>query len=138
MTIEITSPEVEALIRQRMQAGSFGSAEDLLREVLRSSAMPERRTGADLIAAMRACPHPEADIEPPRVLSPLVRHVTLWYRLRARAGSRGDSGWLRPPSGWHRPRGPTTEGRPHRNNGRGLAVSGVRPNSPRGVKLSAR
>jgi len=57
MIIEITSPDLEALIRQRMQAGSFMSLEDLLREVLRSSAAPETRTGADLIAAMRACPH---------------------------------------------------------------------------------
>lgn len=77
MTIEITSPDVEALIRQRMQAGSFRSPEDLLREVLRSSAVSEKHTGADLIAAMRACPHPEVDIEPQRVPSPLVRDVTL-------------------------------------------------------------
>jgi hypothetical protein len=37
MTIEITSPDVEALIRQRMEAGSFKSPEDLIREVLKSS-----------------------------------------------------------------------------------------------------
>jgi len=77
MTIEISSPDVEALIRQRMQTGSFKSPEDLLREVLRSSAVPETRTGADLIAAMRACPYPEVDIEPQRVPSPLVRDVSL-------------------------------------------------------------
>jgi hypothetical protein len=77
LTIEITSPDVEALIRQRMQAGSFRTPEDLLREVLRSSALPEKRTSADLIAAMRACPHPEVEIEPERVPSPLVRDVTL-------------------------------------------------------------
>ncbi len=37
MTIEITSPDVEALIRQRMEAGSFKTPEDLIRAVLRSS-----------------------------------------------------------------------------------------------------
>ncbi len=77
MTIEISSPDVEALIRQRMQAGSFKSLEDLLREVLRSPAAPETRTGADLVAAMRACPYPEVDIEPQRVPSPFVRDVSL-------------------------------------------------------------
>ncbi len=76
MTIEITSPDVEALIRQRMQAGAFNSPEDLIREALRSST-PDTRTGAALIAAMQACPYPEVDIEPARVPSPLVRDVTL-------------------------------------------------------------
>jgi Arc/MetJ-type ribon-helix-helix transcriptional regulator len=37
MTIEITSPDVEALIRERMEAGSFKNPEDLIREVLKSS-----------------------------------------------------------------------------------------------------
>lgn len=70
MSIEITSPEVQALIRQRMQAGSFLSAEDLLLDMLRSPSPEETRTGADLIAALRACRYPEVDIEPQRVLSP--------------------------------------------------------------------
>lgn len=77
MTIEITSPDVEALIRQRMKAGSFSNPEDLLREVLRSPSLEETRTGADLIAAMQACPYPEADLEPPPAFSPLVRHIPL-------------------------------------------------------------
>jgi Arc/MetJ-type ribon-helix-helix transcriptional regulator len=76
MTIEITSPDVEAMIRQRMQAGVFKSPEDVIREALRSTA-PDTRTGAALIAAMQACPHPEIDIEPARVPSPLVRDVNL-------------------------------------------------------------
>ena len=74
MTIEITSPEVEALIQQRMQAGAFKNPEDLIRAALRSH-QQDPRTGADLIAAMQACPHPEVDIEPSRVPSPLVRDV---------------------------------------------------------------
>ena len=75
MTIEITNPDVEALIRQRMEAGAFQSPEDLIREVLRFSS-PDGRTGDALIEAMRACPDLEADIEPPRVPSPLVRDVS--------------------------------------------------------------
>ena len=76
MTIEITSPDVEALILERMTAGSFKSPEDLIREILQSS-QPDTRTGAALIEAMQACPYPEVDIAPPRVLSPVVRDVTL-------------------------------------------------------------
>jgi Arc/MetJ-type ribon-helix-helix transcriptional regulator len=75
MTIEITSPELEALIRQRMQAGAFKNPEDLIREALRTSPL-DARTGAALIEAMQACPYPEVDIEPERVPSPLVRDVS--------------------------------------------------------------
>jgi hypothetical protein len=70
-------PDVEALIRQGMQAGSFQNPEDLLREVLLSSATAEKRTGVELIAVMRACPYPEADIEPRRVPCPLARDVNI-------------------------------------------------------------
>jgi Arc/MetJ-type ribon-helix-helix transcriptional regulator len=76
MTIEITSPEVEALIRQRMQAGAFKSPEDLIRAALHSSA-PDNRTGADLIAALQACPYPEVELTPERLPSPIVRDVNL-------------------------------------------------------------
>jgi adenosine/AMP kinase len=76
VTLEITSPDVEALIRQRMEAGFFKTAEDLIREVLKSSE-PDTRTGAALIEAMQACPYPDVDIAPPRVPSPVVRDVTL-------------------------------------------------------------
>lgn len=75
MTIEITSPDLEALIQQRMQAGAFKSPEDLIRVALRS-APADTRTGADLIAAMQACPHPEVEIETSRVPSPRLRDVT--------------------------------------------------------------
>ncbi len=74
MTIEITNPDVEALIQQRMRAGSFKSPEDLIRAAL-SSDVPDPRTGDELIAAMQTCPYPEVDIEPSRVPSPLVRDV---------------------------------------------------------------
>jgi Arc/MetJ-type ribon-helix-helix transcriptional regulator len=76
MTIEITSPDVEALIEQRMRTGAFKNPEDLIRAALRSSGM-DTRTGADLIAALQECPYPDVDIEPSRVPSPLVRDVAL-------------------------------------------------------------
>ena len=76
MTIEITSPDLEALIQQRMQAGAFKSPEDLIRAALRSSGQ-DTKTGADLISALQECPYPEVDIEASRVPSPLVRDVVL-------------------------------------------------------------
>jgi hypothetical protein len=76
MTIDITSPELEALILQRMQSGAFQKPEDVIAAALRLSG-PDTRTGADLIAALQAGPYPEVDIEPSRVLSPMVRDVTL-------------------------------------------------------------
>jgi hypothetical protein len=51
MTIKITRPEVEALIRHRLRSGAFKTAEDLILHALRSTE-PEHRTGADLIHAM--------------------------------------------------------------------------------------
>ena len=75
MTIEITNPDIEALIRTRMQAGSFQTPEDLIREALKSSP-PDVRTGMALIEAMQACPYPDVDISPPRAPSPVVRDVT--------------------------------------------------------------
>lgn len=76
MTIEITSPDVEALIRQRMEAGAFSNLEDLIRQALRSSDS-DTRTGAVLIEAMQACPYPEIDIEAPSIPTPLVRDIDL-------------------------------------------------------------
>ena len=74
MTIEITRPEIEALIQQRIQSGAFASAEDVILQALRSF-NPGHPTGADLIAAMQASPYKEIDIEPMRDRLP-VRHVT--------------------------------------------------------------
>jgi Arc/MetJ-type ribon-helix-helix transcriptional regulator len=76
MIIEITSSDVEALIRQHMQSGFFKSPEDLIRAVL-SRSQPETRTGADLVAALQSCPYPKVEIEPSRVPSPVVRNVPL-------------------------------------------------------------
>jgi hypothetical protein len=38
MTIEITRPEVEELINQRLRSGAFADAEELIFQALRSSA----------------------------------------------------------------------------------------------------
>jgi len=59
-----------------MLAGALKTHEDLLRVVLRSSE-PDTRTGADLIAALRACPYPEVEIEPTRIPSPVVRDISI-------------------------------------------------------------
>jgi len=76
MTIEITSPDLEMLIQQRMKAGAFRNPEELIRAAL-ASPEPDTRTGADLIAALRECPYPDVEIEPSRIPSPLVRDIVL-------------------------------------------------------------
>ena len=73
MTIEITKPEVEAMILQRIQSGAFASAEDVILQALRLSNPPQ--TGADLVAAMQSSPCPEVEIEPARERMP-VRDIT--------------------------------------------------------------
>jgi hypothetical protein len=42
MTIQITKPEIEALIQQRLQTGAFADAEDVILQALQSST-PEQR-----------------------------------------------------------------------------------------------
>jgi Arc/MetJ-type ribon-helix-helix transcriptional regulator len=85
MTIRINQPEVEALINQRLQSGAFKDVEDVILQALKASSAGaerkeesrDRRTGADLIAALQASPYRELDIEPPRLrLSMPVRDVT--------------------------------------------------------------
>ena len=83
MTIEIRRPELEALIMERMKLGGFHNIEDALMQALETSPVSdanratsaERRTGADLIAAMQASPYREIEIEPTRYRMP-VRDVT--------------------------------------------------------------
>jgi hypothetical protein len=84
MTIEIHTPELEALIMQRMKSGGFQSVEEVLLEALKTAPSggqqagnaAESRTGADLIAALQASPYREVDIEPARYRVP-VRDVAL-------------------------------------------------------------
>jgi hypothetical protein len=40
MNIEITRPEVEALIQQRLQTGGYATAEDVIFDALRASVQP--------------------------------------------------------------------------------------------------
>ena len=84
MTIEIHTPELEALIMQRMKSGGFHSVEEVLLAALKTpipialqaGKAPEVRTGAELIAALQASPYREVDIEPARYRVP-VRNVSL-------------------------------------------------------------
>lgn len=65
MTIEITRPEVEALIRQRLSSGRFADPQDMILDALRTS--PDvRRMGTELVAAMQASPAQGIDLEPAR------------------------------------------------------------------------
>ncbi len=75
MTIQITRPEVEALIHERLASGPFTNAEDVILDALRATA-PAKRTGADIIAAMKQSPFQQIDIEPSSSPMP-VRDVTL-------------------------------------------------------------
>jgi hypothetical protein len=52
MTIEIHRPELEALIRERMNSGGFHDVEDVIMQALRSAPAVEplhRRTGQELV-----------------------------------------------------------------------------------------
>jgi hypothetical protein len=75
-TIQITKPELETLIEQRLRTGPFANVEDMILDALRSTT-PSKRTGADLIAAMKESPFREIDIEPPAGVPMPVRDVTL-------------------------------------------------------------
>ena len=75
MTIEITKPEIEALISQRIRSGAFASPEDVILDALQST-VSRARTGAELVAAIQASPCRELEIEPERYPLP-VRDVTL-------------------------------------------------------------
>lgn len=41
MTIQITKPEIEKLINQRLQTGEFRDAEDVISQALQSSTTPQ-------------------------------------------------------------------------------------------------
>jgi hypothetical protein len=73
MAIQITNPEVEALINQRLQSGGFKDAEDVVWQALQSSppeaaATPPKNAGpakdlVDLFAPLRG---PNIDFESDR------------------------------------------------------------------------
>jgi hypothetical protein len=53
MTIEITQPEAEALINQRLQSGAFRDAEDVILKALQSSSpttpLPDAPPAKDIV-----------------------------------------------------------------------------------------
>ena len=73
MTIEITRPEVEALIRQRLSTGRFADPQDMILDALHTS-HDTRRMGTELVADMQASPAQELDIEADRGPMP-IRNV---------------------------------------------------------------
>jgi hypothetical protein len=83
MTIEIHKPELEALIMDRMKAGSFQNVEEVIMHALETAPPAPRsvgpphgdRTGADLIAALQSSPYRDVEIEPARYRLP-VRDVS--------------------------------------------------------------
>ncbi len=72
MTIEINEPEIEEIIRRRVESGSYRDAADVVAQALRGYPATQEfgpdwpRTGADLVAALQSSPHKDADIEPSR------------------------------------------------------------------------
>jgi hypothetical protein len=62
MTIEITSPDIEAMIQRRMQAGVLKTPEDVIREALRVSEI--RPPAGDLLAALRSSPEQDSEDAP--------------------------------------------------------------------------
>jgi Arc/MetJ-type ribon-helix-helix transcriptional regulator len=86
MIIEIRTPELEALIQERMKSGAFRSPEEVIIHALKGT-LPSRenvterqgdqptRTGTELIAAMQASPFKEIELEPGRERMP-VRDVS--------------------------------------------------------------
>ena len=63
MTIEINRPEVEALIRERLQQGGFKDPQDVILYALRASAN-RQPSSADLLAALRTSPAEDAEQAP--------------------------------------------------------------------------
>ena len=87
MSLEIHKPELVQRVNAHIQTGRFLDADELLEKALdaldekASVAAPntsrDKRTGADLIAALQASPYRELDIEPPKVRLTVVRDVVL-------------------------------------------------------------
>ena len=52
MTIQITRPEVEALIKRRLESGAFKDAEDVILQALRSLESGDSRTAVERTEAI--------------------------------------------------------------------------------------
>jgi hypothetical protein len=92
MNLEIHRTDVAQRVQAQMRSGQFHDEDELIEKALdaleekvpapvspaeRSRTSPDRRTGADLIAALQASPYRELDIVPPKVLLTTVRDVVL-------------------------------------------------------------
>ena len=83
MNLEIHNPELLQRVNAQIQSGHFHDADELIEKALDAleervrAVVPDRRTGADLIAALQASPYREMDIEPPKVRLTIVRDVVL-------------------------------------------------------------
>jgi len=62
MNIEITRPEVEALIERRLQSGGFKDPQDLILYALRVS--ENRPAASEFLAALRSSPAQDAEQSP--------------------------------------------------------------------------
>lgn len=62
MNIEITRPEVEALIQQRLRSGGYKDPQDVILHALRVS--ENRLSTAELLAALRSSPEKDAEEAP--------------------------------------------------------------------------
>lgn len=62
MNIEITRPEVEALIQQRLRSGGFKDPQDVILHALRVS--ESRPSAAELLSALRSSPEQDAEEAP--------------------------------------------------------------------------
>ena len=62
MNIEITRPEVEALIQKRLQSGGFKDPQDVILHALQVSESRPART--ELLAALRSSPEQDAEQSP--------------------------------------------------------------------------
>jgi len=90
MNLEIHKPELLQRVNERIQAGDFHDADELIEKALdaleesvvapsgrQPAESDDGRTGADLITALQASPYRELDIEPARFrLSTPARDVT--------------------------------------------------------------
>ena len=69
LTIQITNPEVEALIQQRLESGGFENAEEVILQALRSSvpeSPPQQAAPKSLIEVFKSIRGLADDIEFPR------------------------------------------------------------------------
>lgn len=71
MTIDITLPELQALLEERLQTGAFRNAEEVILHALRASDAEYDSTGADLIRVMQEAGGDDFEMESPHERMPV-------------------------------------------------------------------